>query len=72
MDETVNCVICNKSLNGEGDVVTLKEKESEGINRTSAERFDSITTVPGHQVHQNCRREHCRPSGIKQAKKSVS
>ena len=67
----MNCVICNKSLNGEGDVVTLKEKGSEGINRASAERFDSITTVPGQQVHQNCRREYCRPSSIKRAKKSV-
>lgn len=72
MDETVNCVICNKSLNGEGDVVTLKEKGSEGINRASTERFYSITTVPGQQVHQNCRRAYCRPSSIKRAKKSVS
>ena len=72
MDETANCVICKKSLNGEGDVVTLKEKGSEGINRASTERFDSITTVPGQQVHQNCRREYCRPSSIKWAKKSVS
>ena len=68
----MNCVICNKRLNGEGDVVTLKEKGSEGINRASAERFDSITTVPGQQVHQTCRREYCRPSSIKRAKKSVS
>ena len=68
----MNCVICNTRLNGEGDVVTLKEKGSEGINRASAERFDSITTVPGQQVHQNCRREYCRPSSIKRAKKSVS
>ena len=72
MDETANCVICKKSLNGEGNVVTLKEKGSEGINRASTERFDSITTVPGQQVHQNCRREYCRPSSIKRAKKSVS
>ena len=33
MDETVNCVICNKSHNEEGDVVTLKEMGSKGINR---------------------------------------
>ena len=72
MDETANCVICKKSLNGEGDVVTLKEKGSEGINRASTEWFDSFTTVPGQQVHQNCRREYCRPSSIKRAKKSVS
>ena len=61
-----------KRLNGEGDVVTLKEKGSEGINRASVEWFDSITTVPGQQVHQTCRREYCRPSSIKRAKKSVS
>ena len=72
MDETANCIICKKSLNGEGDVVTLKEKGSEGINRASAERVDNITTVPGQQVHQNCRREYCRPSSINRAKKSVS
>ena len=72
MDETANCVICKKSLNGEGDVVTLKEKESKGINRASTKQFDSFTTVPGQQVHQNCRREYCRPSSIKRAKKSVS
>ena len=72
MDETANCVICKKSLNGEGDVVTLKEKGSKGINRASTEWFDSFTTVPGQQVHQNCRRKYCRPSSIKRAKKSVS
>lgn len=72
MDETANCIICKKSLNGEGDVVTLKEKGSEGINRASAERVDNITTVPGQQVHQNCRQEYCRPSSINRAKKSVS
>lgn len=52
--------------------MTLKEKGSEGINRASVERVDNITTVPGQQVHQNCRREYCRPSSINRAKKSVS
>ena len=47
MDEIVKCVLCNESLDGEGDVVTLKEKGSEGVNRASAERVDTITTVPG-------------------------
>ena len=37
-----------------GDVVTLKEKGSEGIYRASKERNDTITTVLGQQVHQNC------------------
>ena len=26
-----------------------------------AEGFDFITTVPGQKIHQNCRREYCRP-----------
>ena len=46
--------------------MTLKEKGSEGINWASAERVDTITTrtVPGQQVHQNCRRECCRPASM--------
>lgn len=47
MDEIANCVICKKSFNGEGDVVILKEKGSEGINRVSIERFDFIIIVFG-------------------------
>jgi len=70
MDKTVNCVICGKSLDGEDDVVTLREKGSEGINLASVVRNDTITTVPGQQVHQNCRLEYCLPSNIKRAKKS--
>ena len=31
-----------------------------------------ITTVPGQQVHQNCRGEYCLPSNIERAKKVVS
>ena len=37
---------------------------SEGINRTRAKRVDTITTVPRHQVHQNCQREPRRPASI--------
>lgn len=69
MDETVNCAICKHDLDGEGEVVTLREKGSEGINRASAERSDTIDTVPGQQVHKNCRREYCLPSNIARAKK---
>ena len=58
---TINRRNSNNSLNGEGGVETLKEKGSKGINRASAEGFDSITTVPGRKIHQNCRRDYCRP-----------
>ena len=60
---TINRRNSNNSLNGEGGVETLKEKGSKGINRASAEGFDSITTVPGRKIHQNCRRDYCRPQG---------
>ena len=69
MDEEITCAICQKSLDDVNDVVTLREKGSEGINRASTERNDLIQTVPGQKVHQTCRREYCHPSYINRAKK---
>ena len=43
---TINGWNSNESLNGKGGVVTLKEKGSEGINRASAEGFDSHNYGP--------------------------
>ena len=68
MDEEINCAICQKSLDNVNDVVTLREKGSEGINRASRERNDLIQTVPG-QKHQTCGREYCHPNKINRAKK---
>ena len=59
MDEPVKCLICKKCIDGEGDVVTLKENGREGIKRAIKGRNDTITAVPGQQVHQNSRREYC-------------
>ncbi|XP_073240418.1 uncharacterized protein [Porites lutea] len=36
MDEEITCAICQKSLDNVNDVVTLRQKGSEGINRASA------------------------------------
>ena len=72
MDDTEKCVICKKNFDSKAEVVTLREKGSAGINRASTERNDFITTVPGQQVHQNCRREYCLPSNIKGAKKILT
>ena len=66
MDEMC-CAICKKSL--EDDIVSLRLKGSDGINRASAERNDNIQTVPGQKVHKTCRRAYCHPSNIAQAKK---
>ena len=57
--------------NNVNDVVTLREKGSEGINRASRKRNDLIQTVPGQKVHQTCRREHYHPNKINRAKKKV-
>ena len=68
MNEETTCVICQKLL--VDDVVTLREKGSEGINRASAERNDIImAAVPGQKVHQTCCRAYCHPINIAPAKK---
>ena len=69
MDEEITCAICQKSLDNGNDVVTLREKGSEGINRGSRERNNLIQTVSGQKAHQTCRREYCHPSYINRAKK---
>ena len=42
MDEEITCAICQKSLDNVNDVVTLREKGSEGINRASRKRNDQV------------------------------
>ena len=69
MADTENCVICKEPL-GKEEIVTLGEKGSASVNRASLERNDStICTVPGQQVHQYCRKIHCNPNKIAQAKR---
>ena len=64
-----DCIICKEPLE-KGEIVTLGQKGSESVNRASVERNDStIYTVPGQQVHQYCRKIHCNPNKIAQAKK---
>ena len=58
-----------KSLDNGNNVVTLREKGSEEINRASRERNDLMQTVPAQKAHQTCRREYCHPSYINRAKK---
>ena len=51
MDEEIPCAICQKSLDNVNDVVPLREKGSEVIDRASRERNDLIQTGPGQRVH---------------------
>ena len=66
MDE-MNCASYQNSL--DDNILTLREKGNEGINRASAERNDTIHTTPGQKVHQTCRRSYCHPSNIAKAKR---
>lgn len=69
MDNFV-CVICQTPITeGSTDIVTLGEKGSDGINRASQERNDTILTAPGQQVHKICRRDYCKPQNIQRALK---
>ena len=62
-------ILCNKpGKSGSKDVVAIREKGSEGINRASQERNDDIVTVPGQKVHKKCRQEYCKPQNIERAK----
>ena len=74
MDEREDCVICKRSLKeGNLPVVKLGEKGSSGVNRASVERNDpTVCTVPGQQVHQDCRRIYCNPIKIAQSQKQGS
>lgn len=68
MDDFI-CVLCNKpGKSGSKDIVAIREKGSEGINRASQERNDDIVTVPGQKVHKKCRQEYCKRQNIERAK----
>ena len=55
MDEEITCVICQKSLDNGKDVVTLRKKGSQEINRASRERNDLMQNLETH--HGNNRRK---------------
>ena len=64
-----DCIICKEPLEN-GEIVTLGEKGSASVNRASIEHNDStVSTAPGQQVHQYCRKIHCNPNKIAQAKR---
>ncbi|XP_021362244.1 uncharacterized protein LOC110456045 [Mizuhopecten yessoensis] len=59
------CVLCHHSLQDGRDIaVTLRQKGSIGINEASKVRGDSILTVPGQQVHQDCRKSYVNPKSM--------
>ena len=63
-----DCVICKEPL-GTLPVSTLGEKGSTTINQSSKARNDTIHSLPGQQIHQECRRMYCKPDQIANATK---
>ena len=57
------CAICG-GAGQERDFSKVGTKGSEGINRASGLRNDSINVTPGQHVHPNCRRDYCHPTNI--------
>ena len=56
--------ICKASVSTGVPSSTLKAKGSSTINQASETRKDSICTMPGEVVHQECRRKYCHPFQI--------
>ena len=58
------CAICKNPVGTGVPSSTLTEKGSSTINQASNARKDSIQTMPGEKVHQDCRRKYCNPYQI--------
>ena len=67
MAQSNSCVFCNEPTNNDNPSVTLRDKGSQTTNAASDQRRDSIRTVPGQVVHQECRRVYCNPIKIAQS-----
>ncbi len=59
MEVSECCAICTHPVDSSAS--TLGEKGSLAINQA---RKGSIHTVPGEKVHQDCRRNYCKPDQI--------
>ena len=53
MDEVLVCAIC-RNASPARDLVTVRAKGSNGINRASILRNDNVSVAPGQGVHSNC------------------
>ncbi|WAR17805.1 hypothetical protein MAR_032399 [Mya arenaria] len=69
-DVKETCVICKTIFKDDDLKAKLGTKGSDGINRASADRADSLITYPGESVHIDCRKKYCNPINIKYDKKS--
>lgn len=64
------CPICKKpAAGGDQPPAALGVTGSDAINRASTDRKDMIQTLPGQQVHEDCRKKYCNPLQIAKAVK---
>ena len=66
------CVLCNEDIENGKAKVTIKEKGSQGINKASKSRQDTIVTSAGQKLHQNCRKSYTNPKYIALANRDVT
>jgi len=59
------CPICLEDLNCSTDVVQVRQKGAEGINRASLERGDGLCVYTGDRVHAKCRQRYINQKDIK-------
>ena len=62
--QPVQCAICKASIGTGVPSSALTAKGSSTINQASDARKDSIRTMPGEIVHQECHRIYCHPFQI--------
>ena len=58
------CILCNKYV-GVGEVVTLRQKGADSINKASKERGDELEANPGSNEHKSCWLEYTNAKSIK-------
>ena len=57
------CTMCGNASPAR-ELVTIRAKGSDGINRASVLKNDNISVAPGQRVHSNCLRDYCHPTTI--------
>ena len=65
------CKICNKEIDVGQSTVTLTDRGSAGVNNASIERGGEAFSLPGDEVHVDCRRSFTDKKRIQVAKRRV-
>ena len=65
------CKICNKEIDVGQNTVTLTDRGSAGVNNASIEREGEAFSLPGDEVHVDCRRSFTDKKRIQVAKRRV-